>query len=157
VQIQTRPEIVHICVDCKKMPHMQCLHCSEQVCLDCAKEHVALATKQVDIAQQALDDKMSILDRLAAGAKERVNVECDKIKQGVDIERDQAFVQIDQLLEQQKKQIQDKSNELSQLSLDKISSYIERMTSEMEILNEDNDQLFCVTCTPPKIQIQHKS
>ncbi len=135
---------------------MQCLHCSKQVCMVCAQKHVVLSAEQVDVAQHALDDKMSILDRLSAAAKERVNAERDKIIQQADTERDQALVQIDQLLEQQKKQIQDKSTQLSQLSLGKISSYIQRMTSEMEDINEGNDQLFCVTCTPPTIQVQYK-
>ncbi len=135
---------------------MQCLHCSKQICMDCAPKHVALATEQVNVAQHALNDKMSILDRLSTAAKERVNAEHDRIIQQAGTERDQALVQIDQLLEQQKKQIQDKSTELSQLSLNKISSYIQRMTSEMEGLNENNDQLFCVTGTSPKIQVQHK-
>ncbi len=124
--------------------------------MDCAQKHVALAAEQVDVAQHTLDDKISILDRLSAAAKERVTAEHDKIIQQADTERDQAFVQIDQLLEQQKKQIQDKSTQLNQLSFDKISSYVQCMTSEMEEINEDNDQLFCVTCTPPKIQVQYK-
>ena len=74
----------------------------------------------------------------------------------MDTERDQAYAQIDQSVELEKKQIQGKSSELNQLSLDKIDSYIQRITSEMENLHEDNDQLFCVTCTPAKIQVQHK-
>jgi hypothetical protein len=135
---------------------MQCLHCSKHVCIECAPKHIALATEQISAAQDILNDKITILDQLSNAAKERVNAERDKIIQQVDTERDQACVQIDELHEQQKKQIQDKSTQLNQLPLDKISSYIQRMTNEMEDLTECNDQLFCVTCTSPKIQVQHK-
>jgi hypothetical protein len=135
---------------------MQCLHCSKEVCLICAQKHVNLVTEQVDNAQKTINDKISILERLAAAAKERVNEEREKIIQQADIQRDEGFAQIDQLLEQQKKHLQDKSNQLNQLSLDKISLSIQRVTNEIEDINEDNDQLFYVTLIPPKIQIQHK-
>jgi hypothetical protein len=135
---------------------MQCLHCSKEVCLICAEKHVILVTEQIDDAKKTINDKISLLEPLAAAAKERFNAEREKIIQQADIQRDEGFLQIDQLLEQQKKHLQDKSSQLSQLSLDRISLSIQRITNEIEHLNEDNDQLFHITCTPPKIQIQYK-
>jgi septation ring formation regulator EzrA len=124
--------------------------------LICAQKHVTLVTEQIDDAQKTINDKINILEQLAATAKERVNAEREKIIQQADIQRDEGFLQIDQLLEQQKKHLQDKSSQLSQLSLDKVSLSIQRITNEIENLNEDNDQLFDVQCIPPKIQIQYK-
>ncbi len=135
---------------------MQCLHCSKEVCLICAEKHVILVTEQIDDAKKTINDKISLLEPLAAAAKERFNAEREKIIQQADIQRDEGFLQIDQLLEQQKKHLQDKSSQLSQLSLDKVSLSIQRITNEIENLNEDNDQLFDVQCIPPKIQIQYK-
>jgi hypothetical protein len=79
---------------------MQCFHCSKEVCLICAQKHITLVTEQIDDAQKTINDKISILERLAAAAKERVNAERDKIIQQADIQRDEGFLQIDQLLEQ---------------------------------------------------------
>ncbi len=150
------PETVRTCVDCTKPSQVQCLHCSKEICLICAQKHVTLVTEQIDDAQKTINDKINILEQLAATAKERVNAEREKIIQQADIQRDEGFLQIDQLLEQQKKHLQDKSSQLSQLSLDKVSLSIQRITNEIENLNEDNDQLFDVQCIPPKIQIQYK-
>lgn len=134
---------------------MQCLHCSKEVCLICAQNHVTLVAEQINNAQKTIDEKINILERLAVAAKERVNVERDRIIQQADIQRDQGFTQIDQLFEQHKKYLQDESIQLSQLSMDEVSLSIQRITSEIEHLTEDNDQLFDVKCTPPKIEIQH--
>jgi hypothetical protein len=124
--------------------------------MECAQKHVALATQQIDAAQYVLNDKMSIIDRLSAAAKERVNADRNKIIKQADTERDQAFVQIDQIAEQQKKQIRDKSAQLSELPLDEIPSFIQLMTSEMEYINEAKDQLFPIDITLPKIQVQQR-
>lgn len=135
---------------------MQCLHCSKHLCMDCAQKHVALGTEQIDIAQHVLNDKISIIDRLSAAAKECVNAECNRIIKQADIERDQAFVQIDQIAEQQKKQIRDKNTQLSELPLDEITSFVQLMTSDLECLNEGNNQLFRINSTLPKIQVQQQ-
>jgi hypothetical protein len=124
--------------------------------MDCAQKHVALANQQVDAAQHVFNDKIGILDRLSAAAKACIKAEHNKIIKQADTERDQAFAQIDQFLEQQKKQIRDKNTRLSQLPLDEIPSHIQRVTREMEYINEENKQLFSVTCTSPRIQVQHK-
>jgi hypothetical protein len=133
---------------------MQCLHCSKNVCMECAQKHVTLANEQIDVAQHLLNDKMSIIDRLSAAAKERVSADCNRIIKQADIERDQAFVQIDQIAEQQKKHLRDKNTQLSELPLDEIPSFIELMTSEMEHLNETSNQLFRINTIFPKIQIK---
>ena len=133
---------------------MQCLHCSKHVCMDCAQKHVALATEQIDVAQHALNDKISIVDRLSAVAKERVNADRDRIVKQADIEREQAFARIDHISEQQKKHIRNKHTQLSELPLDEINPFIERMTTELKYLHENNSQLFPVNSVMPKIQVQ---
>lgn len=132
---------------------MQCLHCSQQVCMDCAQKHVNLATEQIDVAQHVLNDKISIIDRLSAAAKERVNADRDQIVRQADIEKMQAFAKIDQMVEQQKKTIRDKHGQLTELPLDEIAPFIERMTTEMEYLHESK-QLFEINTVMPKIQVQ---
>ncbi|CAF0848445.1 unnamed protein product [Rotaria sordida] len=144
------------CTDCKKPPHMQCLHCSKHVCIDCGQKHVALGIQQIDVAQHVLNDKMNIVDRLSASAKERVDAECTRILKQVDTQRDQAFAQIDQIVAQQKEQIRNKGVTLNELPLDEISSYIQRMTKEMEDPNETNNQLFHIDITLPKIQVRQQ-
>ena len=133
---------------------MQCLHCSKPVCMDCAQKHVALATEQIDVAQHALNDKISIVDRLSAVAKERVNADRDRIVKQADIEREQAFARIDHISEQQKKHIRNKHTQLSELPLDEINPFIERMTTELKYLHENNSELFPVNSVMPKIQVQ---
>lgn len=135
---------------------MQCLHCSKQVCMDCAQKHVNLATEQIDVAQHVLNDKISIIDRLSAAAKERVNADRDRIVKQADIQKMQAFTQIDQIAEQQKKNIRDKHAQLSELPLDEISPFIEHMTTEMEYLHENSNQLFPINTVMPKIQVQEQ-
>lgn len=125
--------------------------------MECAHKHVIQATEEIDAAEKILRNKLTILDRLAAVAKERVNVERDKIIEQADTERDQALIQIDELHEQLKRQIQDKNTRLHQLPLDRVSSFITSMTHETEELNENNEQLFYVICTPSKIQVQQKN
>ncbi|CAF4772272.1 unnamed protein product [Rotaria sp. Silwood2] len=135
---------------------MQCLHCSKHVCIDCAQKHVALVTQQIDIAQHVLNDKISIIDRLSASAKELVNTERTRIIKPTDTQRHQAFGQIDQIAAQQKEQIRNKGVPLNELPLDEIPSYIQRMTKEMEYLNETNNKLFRIDTTLPKIQVQQQ-
>ncbi len=144
------------CADCKKPPHMQCLHCSKHVCMECAQKHVALANEQVDVAQHMLNDKMSVIDRLSAAAKDRVNADHNNIIKRADAERDQAFAKIDQIAQQQKKRIRDKNAQLTELALDKIPWFIQLMTTEMENVNEANDRLFRIHSTLPNIQVQHE-
>ncbi len=135
---------------------MQCLHCSKNVCMECAQKHVGLANEQIDVAQHVLNDKISVIDRLSAAAKEQVNADRNKIIKQADIERDQAFVQIDQIAKQQKKHIRDKNAQLSELPLDEITSFVQRMTDEMEYINEANKELFLIRSSLPKIQVQQR-
>jgi hypothetical protein len=124
--------------------------------MECAQKHVALANEQIDVAQHVLNDKISVIDRLSAAAKEQVNADRNKIIKQADIERDQAFVQIDRIAEQQKKHIRDKNAQLSELPLDEITSFVQRMTDEMEYVNEANKELFLISSSLPKIQVQQR-
>jgi len=99
--------------------------------LNCAQKHVALATGQVNSAQHLLDDKMSKLGRLSTAVKERVDVEYKRILKQAEAEQNQAFAHIDQMIEQLKKQICDKSTQLKQLPLNEISVFVQGMTSNI--------------------------
>lgn len=121
--------------------------------MECAQKHVKLVDEQIQAAEDFVTNKFGILDRLVIVARERVNAEREKIIEQANLERDQAFMQINELYLQQMKYMQDSSSQLRQLSLDKVSPYIQRMNSNMEDLNEDNQQLFHVTCTAPRIQV----
>lgn len=90
---------------------------------------------------------------MAAKAKERVNTEQDKIIQQADVQSDEAFTQINQLLEKQKKQLKEKINHLSQLSLSVISPSIQRIGNSIEHIIQDNQQLFQTTSLLPTIQV----
>ncbi|CAF1661378.1 unnamed protein product [Adineta ricciae] len=150
------PFTIRSCTDCSKLPQMQCLHCSKQVCMECAQKHVKLVDEQIQIAEEFVTNKLSILDRLVIIARERVNAEREKIIEQANVERDQAYMQINELYHQQMKHMQDSGFQLRQLSLDKVLPYIQRMKNNMEALNEDNQQLFHVACTAPRIQVKHK-
>lgn len=121
--------------------------------MGCAQRHVDLATEQVDVAQHLLNEKMSILDRLSAAAKERVNVERNRILQQADTERAKALERIDQLVEQHTKQIKAKNSKLDQLPLDAIPAYIQDMTDELEYIDEGNNQLLQVASGMPTINV----
>lgn len=69
------------------------------MCIDCAHKYVKLATKQINIAQYTLNDRINIIDRLSVAAKERLNVEYTRTVEQADVERDQALNQIDQMIE----------------------------------------------------------
>lgn len=135
---------------------MQCLHCSNLVCMDCAQKHVDLANQTLMEVQHVLNDKINVIDRLAVAAKERVNADRNKIVELADVERDRALIQIDQLAEQQKTQIRDKCAELHETSLDQIPSVSQSTINAMKHLDESNAQLFQITSTWPKIVVQQK-
>jgi ATP-dependent Zn protease len=99
--------------------------------MDCAQKHVALATDQGNNMKRVPDDKMIILDHLSTETKTRVDAEHNTIMA-------QAYAQIDQLIEEYKKQIREISVELNHLPLNQISSFAERMTTEIEYINEGN-------------------
>jgi hypothetical protein len=115
--------------------------------LNCAQKHVALATGQVNSAQHLLDDKMSTLGRLSIAVKERVDVEYKRILKQAEAERNQAFAHIDQMIEQLKKPICDKSTRLKQLPLNEISAFAQGMASKMKYIHEDKSHLFGVSTT----------
>jgi hypothetical protein len=124
--------------------------------MNCAKQHVILANDQMYNIQKVLDDKIIILDRLSTIVKERINAEYDRILTQANTDRDQAYAQINQLIEEYKQQIRENNSELNQLPVNEASAFARRMNSEFECINEDNNQIFCVATTLPKIQVQHK-
>jgi hypothetical protein len=143
------------CVDCKKAPQMQCLHCSKYVCMECAQKHVARANEQANVVLDILNNKLNILDRLSAEAKERVTTERNRIIHRAETEQKQASTQIDKLLEQYKTQVREKNTQLSQQSLDKIPTFIEQMTRDLDYILETNQQLFSPVTIMSKIHVQH--
>lgn len=147
-------EVVCHCADCPSTPQMQCLHCSKEICMECAQQHVAQSAEEIAAAKQVLITKASVLNQLAVAAKERVQIEREKIIRQADSVRDQAWLQIDELHELLKKQLEEKYIRLDQLSLDQVSPFIERMAEEMEDFEEDNEDFFHVHTTPAKIEIE---
>ncbi len=80
----------------------------------CTK-HVTLATDQVDNMKRVLDAKMTVLDQLSTQTKKCVDAEHNRIMPQVNADRDQAYTQIDQSIEEYKQQIREKSTKLNQL------------------------------------------
>ena len=142
------------CADCKKSPQVQCLHCSKQVCISCAQKHIDLASEQVNVAQHLLNEKISILDRLSATAKELVDMERNKIIKQADVQRARALDSIDQLVEHHKERIKSKNSKLNQLPLDAIPTYIQDMADEFQYINEGNTQWLRVITEPPTIHVE---
>ena len=51
------------CIECKKKPpQVQCLHCSQYVCLECAQKHVNSVAVDSEDAVHLLNEKIDILD-----------------------------------------------------------------------------------------------
>ena len=97
----------------------------------CAQKHVDLVNGKIETVQHALNEKLSSIDRLSTLAKEHINAERVRIIEQADIERDKALIQIDEIAEQQRKQILSISTQLNELALDEISSFIQQMTNEI--------------------------
>ncbi|CAF3828360.1 unnamed protein product, partial [Rotaria sp. Silwood1] len=86
------------CAECKKKPQqVQCLHCSQHVCLECAQKHVNLVAEESDGAVHLLNEKLDVLDRIANNTRQKIAAERDKIVQAADAERDRAFTLLAQM------------------------------------------------------------
>ncbi len=91
------------CNECKKKPpQVQCLHCSQNVCLECAQKHVNLVAQESDGAMQLVNEKLDVLDRIAANTRQKIMAERDKIVQKVDAERDRSFTLLAQMIDEEK-------------------------------------------------------
>ncbi|CAF3090262.1 unnamed protein product [Rotaria socialis] len=145
------------CSDCKKKPpQVQCLHCSQHVCLECAQKHVNLVAGDTEGAIHLLNEKIDVLDRIAANTRQNIVTTRDKIVKKADAERDQAFALLAQMIEQEKQQLRNKNKQLNELPLNEIPMFIRRLPSELQYLNEKDNSLFNIITTEPRIQLQRK-
>lgn len=145
------------CTVCKKKPiQVQCLHCAEHVCLECAQQHVNSVAQESDGAMHLLNEKLDRLDRIAANTRQRIVAERDKIVQQADAERDRSFTSLAQMIEEEKQKIRNKSKELHELPLNEIPLVIRQLQSELHLTDKD-DSLFNVNSSMPQIFVQRRN
>ncbi|CAM4803442.1 unnamed protein product [Rotaria magnacalcarata] len=145
------------CSDCKKKPpQVQCLHCSQHVCLECAQKHVNLVAGDTEGAIHLLNEKIDVLDRIAANTRQNIVTARDNIVKKADAERDQAFALLTQMIEQEKQQLRNKNKQLNELPLNEIAMFIRRLPSDLQYLNEKDNSLFNIITTEPRIQLQRQ-
>lgn len=143
------------CTECKKKPpQVQCLHCSEQVCLECAQKHVNLVGEESDAVTHLLNEKLDVLDRIAVNTRQKISAEHNKIVERANAERDQSFVLLAQMIEEEKQQLWNKNTQLNELPLNEIPTFIQRLKSDLRYLTDKNNRLFNVSNTAPKIVLQ---
>ncbi len=146
------------CIECKKKPpQVQCLHCSQHVCLECAQKHVNLVAQESDGAMQLLNEKLDVLDRIAIDTRQKIAAERDKIVQKVDAERDRSFTLLAQMIEEEKQQLRNKNKQLAELPLNEIPIFIQKLKSDVQHLTVKNDGLFNVNSTVPKITLRRQN
>ncbi|UJR07746.1 hypothetical protein I4U23_012030 [Adineta vaga] len=116
------------CIECMKKPvQVQCLHCSQFICLECAQKHVDLVAAESDGAMHLLNEKLDVLDRIAANTRQKIVAERDKIVQNADAERDRSFTLLAQMIATEKEILRDKSKRLSELPLNEIPMFIRNL------------------------------
>lgn len=146
------------CIECKKKPsQVQCLHCSQYVCLECAQKHVNLMAGETDGAVHLLNEKLDILDRIAANTRSKIVAERDKIVQNADAERDRAFTLLSQMIDQEKQHLRNKNIELNQLPLNETQQFIRKLRSDVEHLTDTDNKLFHVSSKPPQIILRRQN
>ena len=145
------------CTVCKKKPiQVQCLHCAEHVCLECAQQHVNSVAQESDGALHLLNEKLDNLDRIAVNTRQRIVAERDKIVQQADAERDRSFTSLAQMIEEEKQKIRNKSKEINELPLNEIPLFIRQLQSEIHLTGKD-DSLFGVNSSMPQIFVQRRN
>lgn len=150
------PSTNRSCTVCKKKPiQVQCYHCYEPVCMECAQIHVNLVTQESDSVVHLLNEKIDALDSIAIHTGQRIVAERDKIVKRADAERDQALELLAEMIEEEKQQIRNKSKELNDLPLNEIPPFISQIQSEPRLTDED-DTLFNVSSSMPQITIQRR-
>jgi hypothetical protein len=70
--------------------------------LECAQKHVNLVAQESDGAMQLVNEKLDVLDRIAANTRQKIMAERDKIVQKVDAERDRSFTLLAQMIDEEK-------------------------------------------------------
>ncbi len=136
---------------------VQCLHCSEHVCLECAQQHINLAAQESDGAMQLLNEKLDVLDRIAINTRQKIVAERDKIVQQADAERDRSFTLLAQMIEEEKQQIRNKNKELIELPLNEVPIFIRQLKSDVQHLIDKNDSFFVVNSSVPQITLRRQN
>jgi hypothetical protein len=136
---------------------VQCLHCSEHVCLECAQKHVNLVAQESDGAMHLLNEKLDVLDRIATNTRQKIVAERDKIVKQADVERDRSFALLAQMIEEEKQQIRNKNKELNELPLNEIPIFIQQLKSDVQHLIDKNDSFFVVNSSAPQITLNRQN
>ncbi len=136
---------------------VQCLHCSEHVCLECAQKHVNLVAQESDGAVHLLNEKLDVLDRIAVNTRQKIVAERDKIVKQADVERDRSFALLAQMIEEEKQQIRNKNKELNELPLNEIPIFIQQLKSDVQHLIDKNDSFFVVNSSVPQITLSRQN
>jgi hypothetical protein len=145
------------CTECeKKPPQVQCLHCSQHVCMECAQKHINLVAQESDGAVHLLNEKLDALDRIATTTRQKISAERDKIVQKADAERDRSFTLLAQMVEEEKQQLRNKNKQLNELPLNEIQIFIRKLKSDVQYLTENNDKLFNINSTAPQIILRRQ-
>ncbi|CAF1296406.1 unnamed protein product [Didymodactylos carnosus] len=141
------------CTDCKRAPQMQCLHCSNYVCMDCAQKHVASVNNQINVAQHLFNTKIHLLDQLRENSKKGLDKEYEKMIKQLITERDRCEREIDHLIETEKQQIAQNSKTLLDIPLNEVPAYIDQLSTKLSKLNEKTD-FVKIASVPGQLQIR---
>ena len=142
------------CNECHKKPQqVQCLHCSQPVCVECAQKHVNSATDESETIVHLLNEKLDVLDRIAINTRQRIIAERDKIVQKADAERDRSFKLLAEMVEKEKQKLRDKNKELSELPLNERPTFIQSIKSDVQHLTDKDNTLFNISSKMPQIAL----
>ena len=146
------------CAVCKKNPiQVQCLHCSQSVCLICAGQHVNLVAQETDSVGYFLNEKLNALNCIAAHTKQRIIIEHDKIVQQAEVERDRAVALLTQMIDDEKEKLHNKNKELKTLPWNEIPGFTHQLQSELEYLTDENENFFEVKSSISHITLQRRN
>ena len=146
------------CTECKKKPpQVQCLHCSQYVCLECAQKHANSVAAESEDAVHLLNEKIDVLDRISTITRQKIAAERDKILRKADAERDRSFTLLAEMIEQEKQQLRNKNEQLKKLPLNEVPTFIRNLKSDLQYLTDKNDTLFNVNSKGPQITLQRQN
>ncbi|CAF1093256.1 unnamed protein product [Adineta ricciae] len=89
-----------------------------------------------------LNEKLDILDQIAAITRQKIMQERDMIVRYADEERDRSFMQLDRMIDVEKQQVRYKSQELNAIPV-----YIRELKAELQYLITEKNDLINVSST----------
>ena len=140
---------------CKRPPQVQCFHCSKPVCIECAQNHATQTQQQIDGVQDLVNQKLEVLDRIAKARQQNILAEYNKVLQQAGVARDRAITQLNQLIDQEKQEVRKMNQKFQELRPDQVPAQIQKVTTNVKHLTDNNTVLFCVSSSPPDINVTH--